>query len=597
MFALLATFANPVPAAAQPFGITCPPGTRPEGTNYVRNGNFATLAGPGPGIDPAAQFTASIPNAGDNNYPPDTSFAIQTGPINYFGGIVVGDSFPGDPAFGVPATTNYLYSNGNDTGAPYTIWEQTVVGLTPNTTYSFAAYINNLIEPSRDDADPIIQFLVDGVAATTLFPVPEIPDVWQRVEITFTTGPAQTTATLTLRDTQLSNVGDDFAMTSVGLLECKLIPTNTFTPTPTSTATNTPTSTDTASPTPTPTNTNTPTPTDTASPTPTPTNTNTPTPTPTDTASPTPTPTNTNTPTPTPTDTASPTPTPTNTNTPTPTPTDTASPTPTPTNTNTPIPSPTASITPSATPTSTETPTPTPTLTDVPTQTATVSPSATNTETPTATDPGPSITPSITPAVSLTPSATFTGVPASPLPPTPDVEVVDPTIVKLIEPSLILPGEIAVFTITATNRGTAPATGVVVTDDVSPIFIVLGATTTKGTFSISGQLVTFNIGVLNPGEVVTMTITVRAREDLTPPVEGINIAYLNYNEGPPVTATTPFGSVQSAAGFRIVFGRLPETGFPPQDGLNGGQTALLIVALGGLAAGLSLLWRRVARRS
>ena len=96
---------------------------------------------------------------------PDTSVAIQTGAVNYADGIVQQVPFPGDAANGVPASNNWLYSNGNNTGErpapPYIIWQQNIpsTSLQPNTTYVFYAYVSNAIRPDDKctDDDPIIQ--------------------------------------------------------------------------------------------------------------------------------------------------------------------------------------------------------------------------------------------------------------------------------------------------------------------------------------------------------------------------------------------------------------------------------------------------------
>jgi uncharacterized repeat protein (TIGR01451 family) len=208
------------PVAAQSSGV-CAAGLVP-GTNLVRNGDFAIGAGPGPGIAAAAAFTSGIPNSGDGVYPPDTTLSIQTGAVNYAGGIVVESPFPGDAAFGLPAVNTWLYSNGNTTIplAPYLTWEQTVSPVTPNTQYTFYAYINNVIVNTFNADDPLIQFNINGVNVGAATAVPELPDQWVRVQIPYTTGPAETSAVLRLFDSQTSSFGDDFGMTMVGFAPC-----------------------------------------------------------------------------------------------------------------------------------------------------------------------------------------------------------------------------------------------------------------------------------------------------------------------------------------------------------------------------------------
>jgi len=403
-----------------------------------------------------------------------------------------------------------------------------------------------------------------------------------------------------------------------------LTPSNTATDTPTNTATFTPSNTATNTPTATltPSNTATDTPTNTATFTPSNTATNTPTATltPSNTATDTPTNTATNTPSNTPTNTPTATLTPSNTATDTPTNTPTFTPSNTATNT------PTATLTPSSTATDTPTFTPSNTLTFTPTVTpsstatltvtpvntatdtatftatftpsgtvtSTVTPVSTATDTPTATGTTvntatATFTASSTSAVSATSTNTATATASGTIAtatntlapgntPTSQVIVIDPAIVKLADLTLALPGENVTFTLTATNRGNAPATNVTVADQIpSDIFVVLSASTTKGSYSINGNDVLFTIGTLNPGEIVTMTIRTRVRGDVRPPVDAVNVAVLRYSEGGPRTVT-------SSATVRITSGSLPATGFPPPEPPYGwilvglGASLLIIVA-------------------
>jgi uncharacterized repeat protein (TIGR01451 family) len=199
----------------------CPPGSAPGGPDFVFNGDFAIGAGPGPGVDPAAGFTSDVPNAGDGNYPPDTFIAIQTGSISFFGGQAQQDPFPGDPAYGIPGVNTFLYVNGNNTGAPYVFWRQTITGLSENTTYNLFAYVNNIVIPTMPaPIDPIPEFLINNVPTNIAQPIPEEPDIWIRYEITYTTGPGETSFEMAIRDAAIGIQGDDLAVTYIGLQEC-----------------------------------------------------------------------------------------------------------------------------------------------------------------------------------------------------------------------------------------------------------------------------------------------------------------------------------------------------------------------------------------
>ncbi len=162
---------------------------------------------------------------------------------------------------------------------------------------------------------------------------------------------------------------------------------------------------------------------------------------------------------------------------------------------------------------------------------------------------------------------------------TPSVVVIDPVIVKRVDPSLALPGEIVTFTLTATNHGNAAAQNVVVEDQIpSPYFIPISASTTKGSYTITGNDVTFYIGTLNAGETATMTIVTRVSSNAPTPSDPINTAILTYTGGARRTST---------ATIHITRGTLPATGEHPENRLP----FLTVVALA-IAGGAILVLRR-----
>jgi uncharacterized repeat protein (TIGR01451 family) len=86
------------------------------------------------------------------------------------------------------------------------------------------------------------------------------------------------------------------------------------------------------------------------------------------------------------------------------------------------------------------------------------------------------------------------------------VGVADPFINKLGDPALVFPGEHVTFTLTVGNRGNAAATNVVVVDPVPTGFVVQSATASQGTYTIDGNTVTFSIGTVQPGQIVTLSV-------------------------------------------------------------------------------------------
>jgi uncharacterized repeat protein (TIGR01451 family) len=225
-------------AQAQTGGGTsgCPAGTI-RGRNLVVNGDFAipvgagTVAQPIPGaqitqINPAAAFTSDLPYVGDRNYPedPQGGLSIQTGRINYAGGIVIGRPFPGDPNNGTPPSNTYLYSNPGEGTVNPVIWRQTVTGLGPNTSYNFIAYFYDLLAPGAEGVAPRIRLRATDPATGNITTRPDFPvprrQQWIPVQYEFRTGPNQTQVLLEIIDTANNVIGDDFGFTATGLIQC-----------------------------------------------------------------------------------------------------------------------------------------------------------------------------------------------------------------------------------------------------------------------------------------------------------------------------------------------------------------------------------------
>ncbi len=144
--------------------------------------------------------------------------------------------------------------------------------------------------------------------------------------------------------------------------------------------------------------------------------------------------------------------------------------------------------------------------------------------------------------------------------PAPEITVFDPAISKvgeLLPGQLGLPGEQLTWTFTITNNGAGAGTNVVITDTLQSELRIDSADIEVGTVTVSGQDVTFNIPVLNPGQTVIAHVYTTV---LRSPLEGRfeNTAYL--------TGTDPIGTVQTATDTAIVQGvsGLPATGYPPQ---------------------------------
>lgn len=229
------------------------PGPCKVGYNFIENGSFDVLAGPGPGIDPAAKFESELPNRGTDVYPDDGGkygnavwtggFSIQTKDTWYYlkdgwilpgpgghGLLIQSNLFLGDPSRGIPKSNHYFYSNPNQTkyqpkGTQNTftgvLWRQKVTGLKPYTKYEFLGYFNNMIAPPPfpGGKDPRIRLRVDGKDATNPVLITINPDEWIPISMPFITG-NQTEATLEIYDDAHDVNGDDFGMTGLNFYEC-----------------------------------------------------------------------------------------------------------------------------------------------------------------------------------------------------------------------------------------------------------------------------------------------------------------------------------------------------------------------------------------
>lgn len=225
--------------------VTPPPDPGPckVGANYIVNGDFSVLPGPGYQIDPAARFESDLPNRGTDAYPDDSGangsspgwtggFSIQTRDnwYSFMGLTLHATPFPGDPSRSVPAARNYFYSNPNQnkyqpkgTYSTFSgvLWRQKITGLKPYTKYEFLGYFNNIIHPPGNaSTDPRIRLRVDGKDTTSPVVVKVVPDEWIPVTMPFITG-NQTEATLEIYDDANDVNGDDFGMTGLNFYECE----------------------------------------------------------------------------------------------------------------------------------------------------------------------------------------------------------------------------------------------------------------------------------------------------------------------------------------------------------------------------------------
>ena len=199
----------------------CPAGTTEQSVNLLDNSDFSDIA---------ASVGATATQYPANTDVPNTGVAPQTGARTGYAENVSQRPFPGDVSRGVAAANNWLYSNGNNTGAAYRIWSQSVTGLTAGRTYVWMYYASNARNPgSTTPRNPVVEQRVTAGATTyTLTPAftaaseaGGTSDTWTLVQRSFS---ATTTGVLLQLYDTLVNAntdGDNLATTQILLRECR----------------------------------------------------------------------------------------------------------------------------------------------------------------------------------------------------------------------------------------------------------------------------------------------------------------------------------------------------------------------------------------
>jgi len=171
----------------------------------------------------------------------------------------------------------------------------------------------------------------------------------------------------------------------------------------------------------------------------------------------------------------------------------------------------------------------------------------------------------------------------------------DPAIVKSASTTLVSVGDTVEFTLSVTNLGSSPAADVVIEDSL-PAFLALdGVSATRGDVSVSGATVRVLVGTLEPGETVTVRITVR--------VVAPAVAPNNVNVG--TVATTSEGDDPSNNVSRVELNSPAQPAAPPPARpatlpvtADGGAPArpvapfLLLLGLAMIAASILIRTRR-----
>ncbi len=113
------------------------------------------------------------------------------------------------------ATDQFLMCDGASQ-AGNIAWKQTVSGNGQG-CYKFCFWVNNLVIPTKDYADPIIQAKINGANVGTAVIVPENPDTWVQVCVTWN---GALPANLEILSTQPAGIGNDFAIDDISFSKC-----------------------------------------------------------------------------------------------------------------------------------------------------------------------------------------------------------------------------------------------------------------------------------------------------------------------------------------------------------------------------------------
>ena len=188
----------------------CPAGTVP-GPELVVNGDFE--AG-NTGFTSGHTYKASGPlSSGQYTVPQSNQIPGINGQwacTDHTSGSPTGKMLVVDGSLNPPAITN--------------VWRQNVT-VVAGKTYTFSAWVNNLVIPAQNYNDPLVELYIDGktVAGISL---PENPDEWRRMCVQWT-APASGVKTLEVRTSRFDNVGNDFAVDDISFRSCDPAPCQT----------------------------------------------------------------------------------------------------------------------------------------------------------------------------------------------------------------------------------------------------------------------------------------------------------------------------------------------------------------------------------
>jgi len=181
------------------------------GDNIFTDGDFgrgtANVVANDPGIAPGYRYTTNVP-------PNDGEYTITNNTGNW-------DLFAGwMPIINSSSDEIGYMMVVNASVTPGIFFERTIEGLCSDTDYQFTTDVINLIAPGFDELiKPRVEFLING---DPFFDTGDIEQNgrWNTYGFTFSTGPEQTSLTLTLRNNAPGGQGNDLALDNITFRPC-----------------------------------------------------------------------------------------------------------------------------------------------------------------------------------------------------------------------------------------------------------------------------------------------------------------------------------------------------------------------------------------
>ncbi len=182
------------------------------GENIFTAGDFgsgsATILPTDPNIAPGYTYTTAPP-------PVDGSYVITNNsgnwPSIYSSWMTIPDNSSDPEGYMMVVNADFT---------PGLFYNQTVDGLCENTLYEFSADIINIVRLGvPNHSEPNVSFLLDNISIFSTGNVPQ-DEQWYNYAFTFTTGPAQTSIQLSLRNNAPGGMGNDLAIDNIAFRPC-----------------------------------------------------------------------------------------------------------------------------------------------------------------------------------------------------------------------------------------------------------------------------------------------------------------------------------------------------------------------------------------